>query len=179
MLIVATLLGALLGAGIALWLASRARRGPALGTSIAAPIAPVTPPFGDVLDRLRLGVVVADGTGRVQYRNASAGAMAGTHIGLLVDESVERQLGEARNGAPNRSSTATPAPTSCRRTRAHPAPSAASSARTSLPSPSSPSTLTTAGSPVANVASATNEDPPRSSNTRPTVTPHSRRASGA
>jgi two-component system sensor histidine kinase SenX3 len=43
-----------------------------------------------VIDRLALGVLVADGTGRVTYRNPAASAMAGTHAGLLLDDTVNR-----------------------------------------------------------------------------------------
>ena len=45
-----------------------------------------------------LGVVVTGASGQVHYRNKAAKAMAGTHIGLLVDEAVDGQLAKARNG---------------------------------------------------------------------------------
>ena len=56
------------------------------------------PRWTDVVDRLTLGVVVAGASGQVHYRNRAAKAMAGTHIGLLVDEAVDGQLAKARNG---------------------------------------------------------------------------------
>jgi len=76
---------------------------------------PVTPPsvvaspgegaplrWPDVLDQLALGVVVASGGGRVAYRNAASTALAGTHIGLLVDDTVDALLVVARRGEPGR-----------------------------------------------------------------------------
>lgn len=50
------------------------------------------------VDQLSLGVVVGDASGRVVYLNQSAAAMRGTHVGLIIDEHVERALATARNG---------------------------------------------------------------------------------
>jgi len=51
-----------------------------------------------VVDGLALGVIVAGPTGRVHYRNQSARAMSGTHLGLLVDDTVQELLDGARHG---------------------------------------------------------------------------------
>ena len=59
---------------------------------------PVAPDWAAVVDRLALGVVVADVSGRIQYRNRAAMAMSGTHLGLLVDDTVETLLQGARRG---------------------------------------------------------------------------------
>jgi two-component system sensor histidine kinase SenX3 len=58
----------------------------------------VTPTWTDVVDRLTLGVVVADAGGRIRYRNPAARVLAGTHIGLLVDDAVDQLLVGARQG---------------------------------------------------------------------------------
>ncbi|MET0323965.1 MAG: ATP-binding protein [Ilumatobacteraceae bacterium] len=60
------------------------------------------PKWNDVVDHLTLGVVVAGASGRIHYRNRAAGALAGTHIGLLVDDTIERQLITARDGEESR-----------------------------------------------------------------------------
>jgi two-component system sensor histidine kinase SenX3 len=63
----------------------------------AEPVA-VAPRWTDVVDRLTLGVVVTGASGQIYYRNKAAKVFVGTHIGLLVDEAVDRQLAKARNG---------------------------------------------------------------------------------
>ncbi|CAN5808998.1 ATP-binding protein [soil metagenome] len=75
---------------------------PAPVPTTAATDAMATPPWNDVVDRLSLGVVVTGRTGRVQYRNPAAGGLAGTHMGLLVDDTVERLLSLARQGNESR-----------------------------------------------------------------------------
>jgi two-component system sensor histidine kinase SenX3 len=77
--------------------------------STAPSTLPVTPArvdpvddLGSVLrtaaDELDLGVVVADGSGSIIYRNRAAMAMNGTHVGVIVEDNIERALGAARNG---------------------------------------------------------------------------------
>jgi two-component system, OmpR family, sensor histidine kinase SenX3 len=51
-----------------------------------------------VLDGLSTGVVMCDASGVVVFRNAAARAMAGTHLGVLVDETIERHLAAAIQG---------------------------------------------------------------------------------
>ncbi len=60
------------------------------------------PLWTDVVDRLALGVVVAGPSGRIHHRNRAAGALKGTHMGLLVDDAVERLLDGARTGVESR-----------------------------------------------------------------------------
>ncbi|MEX2626257.1 MAG: ATP-binding protein [Ilumatobacteraceae bacterium] len=50
---------------------------------------------GAVLEVLTTGVVIAAPDGRVVYRNTAARSMAGTHAGVLVDETIERHLASA------------------------------------------------------------------------------------
>ena len=45
-----------------------------------------------VLDGLTTGVVIAGPAGELVYRNPAARSLAGTHAGVLVDETVERHL---------------------------------------------------------------------------------------
>lgn len=75
-------------------------------TPAAAPARPVRPEppddLGEVLrtaaDELDLGVVVADATGLIIYRNRAATAMNGTHVGVIVEDNIERALDAARSG---------------------------------------------------------------------------------
>ncbi len=60
------------------------------------------PRWTDVADRLTLGVVIAGPSGRVHYRNPAAGVFAGSHAGLLVDDTVERLLTGALGGREER-----------------------------------------------------------------------------
>ena len=64
----------------------------------AAPPSPSAPRWSDVVDRLSLGVVVSGPTGMVHYRNRAARVLDGTHMGVLVDDAVERMLTAARGG---------------------------------------------------------------------------------
>ena len=57
-----------------------------------------SPTWNEVVDRLNLGVVVAGPRGRIHYRNPAAGAMAGTHLGLLIDDTIDHLLAGARTG---------------------------------------------------------------------------------
>jgi two-component system sensor histidine kinase SenX3 len=120
MILVAVLaaLGAAVAASVVTWLVMR-RRGVAPAPAAARPAAneldkerapistaprPSSPRWTDVADRLALGVVVAGASGRVHYRNAAAGVFAGTHAGLLVDDTVERLLARALDGHEERQS---------------------------------------------------------------------------
>ncbi len=49
-------------------------------------------------DELELGVVVADSSGSIIHRNRAAMAMNGTHVGVIVEDSIERALRAARSG---------------------------------------------------------------------------------
>ena len=99
-IVIAALGGAIIGA-VGAWLVSR--RGPASPPGGGQP--PAVAEAGDgevswvsVVDRLSLGVVVAGPGGEVRYRNAAAHALAGTHLGLLVDAAVERLVQRALRG---------------------------------------------------------------------------------
>ncbi len=52
----------------------------------------------EVLEALPVGVVVAAPDGEIVFRNAAAVAMAGTHVGVLIDDATERHLRRARRG---------------------------------------------------------------------------------
>jgi two-component system sensor histidine kinase SenX3 len=69
-------------------------RGPATATAQDSS----SPRWSHVVDRLSLGVVVSGPTGRVLYRNRAGRSLEGTHMGVLVDEAVERLLAVARSG---------------------------------------------------------------------------------
>lgn len=59
---------------------------------------PVSLTVADVLDAHPIGIVIGGADGDVEYRNAAARAMTGTHAGILVDEAVERHLDLGRAG---------------------------------------------------------------------------------
>jgi two-component system sensor histidine kinase SenX3 len=71
---------------------------PAPPTSPVAGPSAAAPRWTDVADRLTLGVVISGSSGRVHYRNPASEAFAGTHAGLLVDDTVERLLARALEG---------------------------------------------------------------------------------
>jgi two-component system sensor histidine kinase SenX3 len=89
-----------LGVGIG-WFVSRARAGRAdLVTSthdarIATPMSELLP---SAIKHLEIGIVVSSANGKVLYRNDSADAMRGTHLGVLIDEHIETHLSLAREG---------------------------------------------------------------------------------
>jgi two-component system sensor histidine kinase SenX3 len=111
MVVVLVAIAALIGVGVGWALARRraARRRPVVDepgaaitdrSGVAVRPAGTTggPAWREAVDRLELGVVVADAGGRIQYRNPAARALAGTHLGLLVDDTIERLLATARQG---------------------------------------------------------------------------------
>jgi len=83
-----------------------------IGRRVSAPALPTvsgpTPPkaadddLGSVLrsaaDQLELGVVVVDRAGSIVYRNRAAAALNGTHVGVIVEDNIERALAAARQG---------------------------------------------------------------------------------
>jgi two-component system sensor histidine kinase SenX3 len=52
----------------------------------------------EAVNHLEIGVVVASATGRVVYRNRAARSFRGTHVGVILDDHVERALASARRG---------------------------------------------------------------------------------
>jgi two-component system sensor histidine kinase SenX3 len=94
-----TLLLALVGAAVALlvgWTFGRTGR----PLVIDAGAAPTPSPVGitDLVEDHPTGVIISDARGAVVYRNATARALNGTHVGVLLDEAVERHLRNARRG---------------------------------------------------------------------------------
>ncbi len=95
----ALVVGAVGGAAATLVIARwRKARRAAQAAATPRPAA-VTPRWSDVVDRLSLGVVVSGPTGLIHFRNRAALALEGTHMGVLVDDVVERMLAGARDGA--------------------------------------------------------------------------------
>ncbi len=54
--------------------------------------------LGEAVDHLEIGVVIAAPSGSILYRNTTAEAFAGTHLGLLLDEHVSSLLTQTRSG---------------------------------------------------------------------------------
>jgi two-component system, OmpR family, sensor histidine kinase SenX3 len=52
----------------------------------------------DLLDDHKLGAVLISANGDVVYRNATVRRLAGTHVGVLLDEAIERHGDRARRG---------------------------------------------------------------------------------
>jgi two-component system, OmpR family, sensor histidine kinase SenX3 len=96
----ALFVGLVVGVAIGWWVSPRR-------TTESGPVSPaptVTAPpsstdlLSDAIKHLDIGIVVSSKAGAVLYRNDSADAMRGTHLGVLVDEQVETDLGRARRG---------------------------------------------------------------------------------
>lgn len=91
----------LVGGAIGYLIAQRARRRVDDESSTHA-VADTFDDLGSVLrtaaDELELGVIVAASDGSVIYRNRAASAMHGTHVGVIVEDHVERALDSARLG---------------------------------------------------------------------------------
>jgi two-component system, OmpR family, sensor histidine kinase SenX3 len=51
-----------------------------------------TPTANEVLEELRLGIAISGKDGFGEFRNAAARSMAGTHVGVLLDDAIERHL---------------------------------------------------------------------------------------
>lgn len=56
------------------------------------PLAPSAPTADEVLEELRLGIAISGKDGVGEFRNAAARSMAGTHVGVLLDDAIERHL---------------------------------------------------------------------------------------
>jgi two-component system sensor histidine kinase SenX3 len=54
--------------------------------------------LGEAVDHLEIGVVIAAPSGAIRYRNSTAEAFAGTHIGLLLGEHLSSLLARTRGG---------------------------------------------------------------------------------
>jgi two-component system, OmpR family, sensor histidine kinase SenX3 len=93
MAVLLSIVGAALLFGLGFWAGRRAHR--------SADVEPQPPRVEDVptdralVEHHRDGVVVADGRGRIVYRNAAARALQGTHVGVLIDEAVGRHVAAA------------------------------------------------------------------------------------
>jgi two-component system, OmpR family, sensor histidine kinase SenX3 len=96
----ALFVGLVVGVAIGWWVSPR--RSTESGPVRPAPTVTAPPSSTDLLSdaikHLDIGIVVSSKAGAVLYRNDSADAMRGTHLGVLVDEQVESDLGRARRG---------------------------------------------------------------------------------
>ncbi len=52
----------------------------------------------EAMNELEIGVVVCSSTGAIVYRNQTAAALGGTHVGVIVDQHMEKLLAGARGG---------------------------------------------------------------------------------
>lgn len=85
------------------WVLGRASRTTGDSLALEQPELPQPMPIGtrDLLDDHRVGVAVLSERGVVQYRNAAIRQFAGTHVGVLLDDAIERHAEIARSGGPS------------------------------------------------------------------------------
>jgi two-component system sensor histidine kinase SenX3 len=101
-MLLATVIALLVGGSIGIVIGRRHSPAP----PSVPPVAPVaTAPVDDLglvlrtaADELELGVIVSAADGSVIYRNRAASAMHGTHVGIIVEDHIERALDAARSG---------------------------------------------------------------------------------
>jgi two-component system sensor histidine kinase SenX3 len=96
--VVAAAIGGAAAGAVLTYLLVRRRDHQQEAAASATPPAASAPRWSDVVDRLSLGVVVCGPSGLVHYRNRTARSLEGTHMGVLVDDAVERMLAAARGG---------------------------------------------------------------------------------
>ena len=97
-LIVALLVGGGVGIIIGRWITVwRSRRALSPASTSSAPTAEsdLSQGWRDVIDRIPLGVFVADERGSMEFRNQAALSMKDTHAGVLVDAAVQQALAAA------------------------------------------------------------------------------------
>ncbi len=89
-----------IGVGVG-WVVTRGRVNRAAPPSTGVepqPTAATSELLSGAIKHLDIGIVVSSASGKVLYRNDSADAMRGTHLGVLIDEHVESNLSLARQG---------------------------------------------------------------------------------
>jgi two-component system, OmpR family, sensor histidine kinase SenX3 len=99
LLVFVALVAVIVGFAVGRWTAAAALRSRSASPNTAA-ADQRTLQLTDVLEGLSTGVVLADELGGIVYRNAAARRVAGTHAGVLIDETIERHLEGAADGAP-------------------------------------------------------------------------------
>jgi two-component system, OmpR family, sensor histidine kinase SenX3 len=105
-LIVTLLIGGAVGGIVGFAFARRTQVPPAPVARSQPPVrSPLVPaPTDDAatlreaIKHLEIGVVVSSPSGSILYRNDSASAFSGTHMGVLVDQHIEAHLSAARDG---------------------------------------------------------------------------------
>ena len=103
-LVVGALLGVVVGLGIAR-LAARRHVAPDVAPSRNEPVedarTEVLTSLREAVEQLEIGILVASETGQVEYRNDAAASFGGTHIGLLLDDHIDRAVRQALGGISN------------------------------------------------------------------------------
>jgi two-component system sensor histidine kinase SenX3 len=75
-------------------------RVPDPGVVVSAPVEPADPGDRELLERLPLGVVVSEPGRGITFRNAVARELTGTHVGVLIDEAIDRHIAAVLGGEP-------------------------------------------------------------------------------
>lgn len=93
-------IGGAVVAFVAGWTVARAVSRHREDSDVPAPVESpdVATMYTEVLERHAAGVVIANPAGSIVFRNEAALALGGTHVGILVDEAVDRHLAAARAG---------------------------------------------------------------------------------
>ncbi len=103
-LVVGALLGVVVGLGIAR-LPARRRVEPPAAPSRDEPVedtrSEVLTPLREAVEQLEIGVLVAGEAGQIDYRNDAAASFRGTHVGLLLDDHIDRAVRQALGGISN------------------------------------------------------------------------------
>ena len=88
--VVAAVLGVVVGAGVARRITRRSGRVVAAvgddGRTSSGDDVAIT--LREAVEHLEIGVLVADASGQIAYRNAAAQSYRGTHVGILIDDHV-------------------------------------------------------------------------------------------
>ena len=77
---------------------SSSDRSPSPSTTTGSTTADVAGALREAVAHLETGVLISDPSGEITYRNAAAGALRGTHAGVLVDDRVALLDATARSG---------------------------------------------------------------------------------
>ena len=99
------MVGVMVGVGAARWSARREVETVAAPAStsegLGDPETEVSMWLREAVEHLEIGVLVAGESGEVHYRNAAAMSFQGTHVGILLDDHVDRVVRSTLRGARN------------------------------------------------------------------------------
>jgi two-component system sensor histidine kinase SenX3 len=100
--VVAAVIGLVVGAGAVRWTMHRTTSVASVATDHDgdATSDEVAGTLREAVEHLEIGVLVADGSGQIAYRNAAAQSYRGTHVGILIDDHVARVVAATQANGP-------------------------------------------------------------------------------